>query len=541
MDCVRVHLNKNLWDKISSTYTIGSAFLGEQLLRDDNLSRAFMHEQEFDGFTSLLKRLNGFFAVVHECANALYLAADHVRSFPLFYGMSKNAFFVSDDPFWIMRKTNRNDISELSTIEFLLTGFITGDESLCTRVKQVQPGEILHVSRVRKRFHVTKVRYYKFLCGNVLRESSDKLVKRLDTAAVASIRRLITLAHGRTLVIPLGGGIDCRLIVLMLKRLGYDKVIALGYGRLGKSESEIAKNVASALGIGWVFVPYTNEAWERWSRTDEWSNYCRTASGLASIPHVQDWPAIWELRRQQMIPSDSILVPGHLPVVWSPPVEWLKRRIVHKTELLDLIIERFYNLHNWSRSDEMLRSRLRNRIADLLKTSNTYKKKSAFATYVRWWWQEPEAKFVINSVRVYDFWDYEWWLPLWDKELARFWSRVPVVYSANREIEKEYLNELQMELIGRTIEFRSAGSTMLRLASKLARKTHLYRQALRFYGLRQYDNHQFAWYGITPRSIFNRTFTGTENINSYVGMQTIQNIFPKWRNSLDIGWILHMS
>ena len=82
---------------------------------------------------------------------------------------------------------------------------------------------------------------------------------------------------------------------------------------------------------------------------------------------------------------------------------------------------------------------------------------------------------------------------------------------------------------------------MLRLASKLARKTHLYHQALRFYGLRQYDNHQFAWYGITPEAVFNRTFTGTENINSYVGMQTIQNIFPRWRNSLDIGWLMHVA
>jgi asparagine synthase (glutamine-hydrolysing) len=500
-----------------------------------------MHEQEFDGFISLLKRLNGFFAVVHECANALYLATDHVRGFPLFYGMGKNAFFVSDDPFWVMKKTDGNDISELSTIEFLLTGFITGNESLCTRVKQVQSGEILHVSRVRKRLRVTKVRYYEFLYGNVLRESRDKLVNRLDTAVVSAIRRLIALAHGRTLVIPLGAGMDCRLIVLMLKRLGYDKVIALGYGRPGNSESEIAKNVASALGIGWVFVPYTNEAWGRWSRTEEWSNYCRMASGLASVPHVQDWPAIWELRKQRMVPSDSILVPGHLPVVWNPPVEWLEGRIVHETELLDSIIEKFYNLHNWSRSDEMLRPRLRKRIADLLKTSNTYKTENAFAAYVRWWWQEPEAKFVINSVRVYDFWGYEWWLPLWDKELARFWSRVPVVYSVDREIEKEYLKELQEELIGRTIEFRRSGSTMLRLASKLARKTHLYHQALRFYGLRQYDNHQFAWYGITPKAVFNRTFTGTENINSYVGMQTIQNIFPRWRNSLDIGWLMHVA
>lgn len=499
-----------------------------------------MQGRSIDEFESLLKRMNGFFAVIHEGHKEAYFAADHVRGFPLFYGQSARSFFVSDDPFWIMEKTNEHEISELSAIEFLLTGFVMGNESLCARVRQVQPGEIIHVSERRRRLRITNARHYRFPHGNVRREPREALMSRLNEASEVAIHHLIELAHGRTIVVPLSAGADCRLIVLMLKRLAYDKVIAFSYGKPGNSESEIAERVASALGIGWRFVPYSNEAWSRWSRTDEWEDYCRMASCLASVPHVQDWPAIWELRRKGAIPRDSVIAPGHLSVAWNPPVEWVGRRIVSENDFLDSIIERFFDPLDWSGSNEVLRPILRQRIAGLLKTHRMYHPKDAITAYERWWWQEEEAKFIINSVRVYDFWGYKWWLPLWDKEFAGFWSRVPIVHTADREIEKEYIKGLQEEQIGRNIEFRGP-SAILVLASKLLALSHLQRQARRLYGLRQYDKDQFGWYGITPKQVFRRTFTGTEDINSYVGVQTIQNIFPNWRDSLKLGRFMHTS
>ncbi len=535
MGNIKVHLKHNVrWHRTGSTYTRGSAFLGKKLLHDGDLSRAFAQDRNIDECESLLKRMNGFFAVIHEYPKEAYFATDHVRSFPLFYGQSARSFFVSDDPFWIMKKTNEHEISELSAIEFLLTGSVTGNESLCARVSQVRPGEIVHVSERRRRFRVTNARHYRFPHGNVRREPREALMSRLNEASELAIRHLIELAHGRTIVVPLSAGPDSRLIVLMLRRLGYDKVIAFSYGRLGNSESQIAERVASALGIGWRFVPYTNEAWSRWSRTDEWKDYCRMASGLASVPHVQDWPAIWELRREGAIPRDSVIAPGHLSVAWNPPVEWVGQKIVSENDLLDSVIEKFFEPLDWSGSNEALRPILRRRIAGSLKTHRLYHPEDAITAYERWWWQEEEAKFIINSVRVYDFWGYEWWLPLWDKEVAGFWSRVPVAHTAHREIEKEYVERLQEELIGRNIEFRRP-SGILVLASKLVAVGHLKRQARRLYKLRQYDKDQFGWYGITPKQVFRRTFTGTEDINSYVGMQTIHGTFPNWRDSLELG------
>jgi asparagine synthase (glutamine-hydrolysing) len=541
MDNIKVHLKHSAsWHRTESTYTRGSAFLGKSLLHGSDLSRAFGQDRSMNEFESLLKRMNGFFAVIHECPKEAYFATDHVRSFPLFYGQRGRSFFVSDDPFWIMENSNEHEISELSAIEFLLAGFVVGDESLCKRVRQVRPGEIIHVSEGQGCFLVANARHYRFPHGNVRHETHEALMSRLSEASESAVRHLIELAQDRTIVVPLGAGADCRLIVLMLKRLGYDKVIAFSYGRPGNSESGVAKKVASALGIQWRFVPYSNEAWGKWSRTDEWEDYTRMASGLSSVPHLQDWPAIWELRREGAIPRDSVIAPGHLSAAWNPPVEWIERRVISEDDFLDSIIKRFYDPIDWSGSNEMLRRILRQRIAASLKTHRMYHPEEALTDYERWWWQEEEAKFIINSVRVYDFWGYEWWLPLWDKEFAEFWSSLPVVHTLDREIKKEYVERLQKEQIGRNIEL-GRPSRILALADRLAAVSHLQRQCRELYGLRQYDKDQFGWYGITPKQVFRGTFTGTQDINSYVGMQTIQNIFPNWGDSLRQGPFMHTS
>jgi asparagine synthase (glutamine-hydrolysing) len=64
-----------------------------------------------------------------------------------------------------------------------------------------------------------------------------------DRTLVNAFSRLVksTSQQGKTLVVPLSGGLDSRIIVAKLKRLGANDVICVSYGRKGCRESEIAK------------------------------------------------------------------------------------------------------------------------------------------------------------------------------------------------------------------------------------------------------------------------------------------------------------
>jgi len=56
-----------------------------------------------------------------------------------------------------------------------------------------------------------------------------------------------------------------------------------------------------------------------------------------------------------------------------------------------------------------------------------------FALFSFFEWQERQSKFLINSARVYDFYGFDWWLPLWDAEFMRFWQTVPLALRRGKE------------------------------------------------------------------------------------------------------------
>ena len=530
---VKVHFrDEYLWNKSGTTYTRGSAFLDEELISGAVLSQLFSQEHAFDGFLSLLRRLNGFFAIVHQVDGSLFLAVDHLRSCPLFYGSGMNGVYVSDDPYWIRNETGDWSVDELSAAELLLAGFVTGSDTLSPNVKQVQPGEALTIQYTTGKMQVTPVRYYEFIHSDFYVDSSDQLEARLDASLKASFNRLVRWARGRTIVVPLSGGCDSRLVVLMLKRLGYKDVVAFSYGRPGNDESKISKQVASATGVRWEFVPYSNAAWRKWHDSEEWKRYSQMADGLASVPHLQDWPAVFELRKQELIPQDAVFVPGNLayssmvfniqPVRY--PLVCSKTRVVKQKEILGSIHRAFYPMRDWARQSVDLKRQVDEKILRLLGSRPSYTPEEANSAYSWWWWQGFESRFVTNAVRVYEFWGYEWWLPLWDLEIARFWSRVPMIHRLGKRLQRSHLQKLELGTVQHNT--RQCGTSSGWFSSGLVRKTRLYNRVRRLHGLTQYDQHPLAWYAIIPRQSFNSLYNGPEVINSYLAIEMFQRIFP---------------
>jgi asparagine synthase (glutamine-hydrolysing) len=45
-------------------------------------------------------------------------------------------------------------------------------------------------------------------------------------------------------------------------------------------------------------VEYSEKAWKKWYESDKMRKYEVFSSGLASLPHFQDWPAVMELRNK---------------------------------------------------------------------------------------------------------------------------------------------------------------------------------------------------------------------------------------------------
>lgn len=527
---VRIHLDAaRRWSSVDGGAATGSAFRGGALLEREALARYVAGTNDSGAFEATLDQLNGFFAVIRHTGRMLYAAVDHVRSVPLYYATAGERFLLSDDARWLEAKLGHTDRDPLATAEFLLTGYVTGGETLNPRINQLQAGEMLVVRDTDSGLAVSIRRYFEFVRTELLQAPAEELKRKLAARFDESVQRLLELANGRQLVIPLSGGYDSRLIAALVKRFGYERVRTFTYGRAGNAEAKISQDIARALEFEWTYVPYDPGRWRDWFATPERAEYFELAHGLTSVPHIQDWPAVWQLREQGLLDEDAIFVPGHTGDFISGGhtlAGFAPEETYAPEQYAQAVTQAHYRL--W-RPDavlpdpEALCSRIWSRSTH--EAPGPLSGLEAIALHDKWDWQERQAKFIVNSLRVYEYWGYDWWMPMWDKEFVRFWQNVPLQFRQDQMLYVEYVTEAFASVVDWDIQKaqrtdRDALPARLVAAIKgspLLPKRLLRRLRNRVRGTAPYRSHPMAWFGLVPTDEFAAIYDGTQSINSLLG------------------------
>ena len=431
-------------------YLKGNVFFNNKLLDHDKLTELIYplicREDKSEGkeLGDFLQGLNGEFAIVAETESRIFCAVDRLRRVPLFYITTKDNFVVSDDAYYLKEKINSH-LDEKNAAEFMIAGYVTGNETLFDGIKQIRNGEFL---TYEKKDNLLKTScYFRFLHGDYYELPESQLLEMLDHVFVNIFSRLIesTIKQGKRLVVPLSGGLDSRIIIAMLKRLGANDVICMSYGRKGSRESRISKKVAEALGYDWIFVKYTAKKWHDCYNSKEADCYKLFAGNLSSLPHLQDFLAVKELKDQGKLPENSVFVPGHTADMLSGghiPRYYLdnSKKYNSETFLIDSL-KKHYNLWKWPHGFELeniFKEKINKSAAELeIKDNETCANAIEFFDF-----NERQAKFIVNAVRVYDFFGYEWRTPFWDAELIDFFLKVPLEYRINRVLYIKYARDL---------------------------------------------------------------------------------------------------
>lgn len=432
----------------------GYVFYSEVLYRDQAFARlVFEHLQgaSVQALNELLKKfllaLNGSFSVIVQARDWLWAAVDRVRSMPLFYGFKNDSnLLLSDDALWLREQIGDAEPDPLRVKEFMLTGYVTGPHTLFPDVKQLQAGEFLLHKRIEGKQDFATCRYYRWLHGDYSDATEEELCAEMDLMHQRVFQRLLTSTEGRTIVVPLSGGYDSRLIVTMLKRLGKEDVICFSYGLPGNWESKISKSVAERLGYPWFFVPYDHSRWRRWFASQERQSYSLKSSGLCSIAVIQDFPAVWELARSKKIPETAIFVPGHTGDFISGghiPSKWGHIAGSNQELLFEGVVNKHYSL--WPLQYKQVQVEFQSSIFDQISDFTIDCAEEMASVFEYWEWQERQAKFIVNSVRVYEWWGYEWRLPLWDNDVMEYWRRVPFQLRLHKLLYDRYAQRLFLE------------------------------------------------------------------------------------------------
>lgn len=438
MKDVVVHLSASQWqfDAEHGMHSRGTAFHQGRMCSSASEFARLVPEPDagLSEWAGLLQRLNGFHALIHVHADRVSAAVDHVRSIPLFYAEDKGKVYLGDDAEWIRQAIGDSEMDAVAQEEFRLAGYVTGRDTLYPRIKQLQAGEFLQVSGLagegqRPQLQLNTCRYYRFLHGKPAACTDDDLSRKMNGIAIAAVDRLIQYAGSRQIVIPLSGGYDSRFIALMLAKRRYPNVLTFTYGIQGNKESGYSRRVAEELGLPWHFVEYSEQDWCSAWHTEERRRFQRWASGWSSLPHVQDWIAVRALKQRSIAEPDCVFVPGHSGdfVAGSHiPADAFSGQPVDTALLVRRILERHYVVSGSDMPESAKMRFWRDRVLDRAEVKSVVDHEQFADAFEKWDWQERQAKYIVNSVRVYEFFGFDWWLPLWDVDFMAFWQDVPL-------------------------------------------------------------------------------------------------------------------
>lgn len=510
------------WEQSGGSHARGFAHLDQRFLPARELAATLDACVTDAAWVATVGRLNGCFAAATVRDGHLLAAVDRIRSIPLFYAIENGDVRLSDSAYAVIPQEDCAKIEDIVDLEFRLTGYVTGKQTLHPRVFQVEAGQavVLDASATP-----TTLRYHEFRHGDFLPEGSD-LIARLESVHSKVFRRLLETTEGRTLVLPLSGGYDSRLIGVSLRDLGVRNVICYSYGIPGNWESRISRELAEYLGFRWEFVPYSAERWRAWATTSRFAAYFRAAGNLTSVPHIQDWPAVLELQGDRRVPPDSVFVPGHSGDFLAGshiPKSYAVRRTITRGELLDSLFSAHYSLWDWpSGMDRELREKFGRRIEAVVGPVADASAEYAADIFERWDLQERQAKFIANSVRVYEDFGFEWRLPLFDNELMDFWARIPLGLRTGRKLYFEFVRQRQALPVTAANADRSAFAGWLIRAIERARLRPLakrvQRAMRRWHWRGVYTSSPLAWLELIDCDLFRRSYTGKELMHSYLAL-----------------------
>jgi asparagine synthase (glutamine-hydrolysing) len=467
--------NQRFREIAPGTFLCGRAFLGNCLLEDSEFARLAGLAVAKAKVSEFFQSLNGFFAFVARKATGVVAAVDRVRSIPIFYKVASDSIIVAAHPSQIPGVDDLTELDPEAAAEFLLTGYVTGSQTLFRTIRQLQAGEIL-IGTPHASGPIAKVLpYYRYIHRDGLSPTVDEFKYNLGQVFSGTIQRLMQYAGGRPIVLPLSGGLDSRLLAVGLRQAGYPHVLAFTYGALGNTEAAVSRDVARQLKIPWSFAEYSPRTWETFIPSSEWLEYAQLASNYTSVPHCQDWPAIKDLVKQNFIPANSVMVPGHsadflagshIPNAWDRQ----RRGGYNAQKVLQAVSDYHHVLHfpgdafkaTRFHCDEPISWAL-GRIAGVLPPfpdAKEFDLSCAVDIFELWDWQERQAKFIVNSVRVYDYFQLDWWLPLWDGQFVDFWQQVPIELRLRKRLYNSFVHNVA-ESVGLNIKPASEGPLTL--------------------------------------------------------------------------------
>jgi len=403
-------------------YIRGSAFSKDFYYSSEQIYLQLINKKDINNIISFVNSLNGHFSIVIDNNDFTIAFQDRFSTYHLCYSYYNNTLYISDDTFFIVKETNQYDININGYNDLIYTGFINFNETFVNNIFKVMPREYVLYNKKKNKLIVEKYNFYRYKKENIYsdKEADINFQKVFNNVAKRLERRL----NKRQAVVMLSGGVDSRFCALLLKEIKYENVILVTYGSKLSKEYTPAINAAKKLGYKHYFIPYKKSNWSKTYKDKENLEYIKYSTNLMVNAHLREHFVIQQLLEKEIITKDSIIIPGHIGNIAGR--SFYSKANIHSN--LNLIMYKsrmlFYNTSNLSSKHmQYLIKRVESITSHFNNIKDTYER---CETYEKYSLESYTVLYLINSVRAYDFYGIEWYMPLLDNELVEFFAKIKI-------------------------------------------------------------------------------------------------------------------
>lgn len=399
----------------------------------------------------------GHWARIESDGQQVRLYSDRLLSFPLYYARGPQGWVAGTDVYQVAQAAGCAARSGAAARELLNCAHTLGDETLFEGVFALPAASqvILTAEGATSR------------CWGAPNYPVDAVSdpaqfgEHFDAALTAALARAVENLQGQQIVIPLSGGIDSRLLVMYLRKVGAKNLVAFTYGKPGSREVATSAAVAKQMGIDWHGVELDPAQMRAAWSTPEAAAFRRaTWSGFA-LPHVQDWWALRQLRAEGVLRPGDVVFPGHT-IVGN----------MHHPEVLESPSQRAkiaqaVAAHHWCLRSSAPRSAqdwelIRTALAETMRETQWQVQpgdegvaaRRQTQSLVEWFnLKHRQAKYINNSIRAYEFFDLNWALPMLDAQMWQVWFSGSEDLTVERDWYRAFTDALWAEHTGEQLRY----------------------------------------------------------------------------------------
>jgi len=393
-----------------------------------------------------IKKIPSHFSIVVESGTFVIAAVDRVCTVPIFVVMRKNEILISNYAPMLKKKCamGSEDLDLSAGLEIYMSGYTIGSKTLYKGLERLEAGEcvVCHKGLLSREY------YYTYSPWKLNNTSPQNLRKKFTDVCFEVLTNLKDSVDGRQIVIPLSAGNDSRLIASGLKELGVKNVVCFTYGRKGSFELPASRSIADKLGYKWLYIPDNIKNKRNFFKSDVFRKYVHEFESYAAIPNVQDIYEVSQLRQNSLIDAEAVIVNGnsgdfisggHVNVLLDG-----QKSLKSMNELnWELFLDKHYSLWRDCRTavnDSYIISELE-KILSLRNISPKSFNKYQYAIMECIELIGRQSKIVTGQQRAYEYFGYDWRLPLWSNEMLAFWETVPYEDKINQNLYIETLHE----------------------------------------------------------------------------------------------------